>query len=77
MQQTKISFNNDHINFLNKYQELGFKDKSSLVRSAMDEFMKLIEKRKLVNSARLYSEIYRGDEEMRDLTDSAIQDWPE
>lgn len=76
MHQAKISFNKNHINFLNKYQELGFKDKSSLVRSAIDEFIKLVERQKLVKSAKLYSEIYNEDEELRELTNSAVADWP-
>lgn len=76
MHQAKISFNKNHINFLNKYQELGFKDKSSLVRSAIDEFIKLVERQKLVKSAKLYSEIYNEDEELRELSNSAVADWP-
>ena len=76
MQQAKISFDENHIKFLNKYQELGFKDKSSLVRSAIEDFIKSVEKQKLANSAKLYAEIYKEDLELRDLTDSAIEDWP-
>ncbi len=76
MQQSKISFNEKHIKFLNKYQELGFKDKSSLVRSAIDDFIKSVEKQKLAKSAKLYAEIYKEDSELRDLTNSAIEDWP-
>lgn len=76
MQQAKISFDENHIKILNKYQEFGFKDKSSLVRSAIDEFIKSVEKQKLAMSAKLYAEIYKEDSELRDLTNSAIGDWP-
>ncbi|OIP62933.1 MAG: hypothetical protein AUK34_02700 [Ignavibacteria bacterium CG2_30_36_16] len=76
MQQAKISFDESHIKILNKYQELGFKDKSSLVRSAIDDFIKSVEKQKLAKSAKLYAEIYQEDSELRDLTNSAIGDWP-
>lgn len=76
MQQAKISFDEKHIKILNKYQELGFKDKSSLVRSAIDDFIKSVEKQKLAKSAKLYAEIYKEDSELRDLTNSAIEDWP-
>ncbi len=76
MQQAKISFDEHHIKILNKYQELGFKDKSSLVRSAIDDFIKSVEKQKLAKSAKLYAEIYKEDSELRDLTNSAIEDWP-
>lgn len=76
MQQAKISLDENHIKILNKYQELGFKDRSSLVRSALDDFIKSVEKQKLAKSAKLYAEIYKEDSELRDLTNSAIEDWP-
>ncbi len=76
MQQAKISFDEKHIEILNKYKELGFKDKSSLVRSAIDNYIKSIEKQKLADSAKLYAEIYQEDSELKDLTNSAIEDWP-
>jgi len=42
MQQAKISFDENQIEFLNKYEELGFKDKSSLVRSAIEVYKKSV-----------------------------------
>jgi len=77
MTQAKISFDENQIKFLNKYQELGFKDKSSLVRSAIEEYKKFLEKQKLIKSAGLYNEIYNDDPELKDLTSQAIEDWPE
>jgi len=76
MQQTKISFDETQINFLNKYQELGFKDKSSLVRSAIEEYIKSLERQRMISSAELYAELYAKDPELRDLTNSAIENWP-
>ena len=77
MTQTKISFEENQIEFIKKYFELGFKDKSSLVRKAIDEFRKSLEKKKLMRSANLYAEIYEQDEDLKDLTNSSIEDWPE
>jgi metal-responsive CopG/Arc/MetJ family transcriptional regulator len=76
MQQAKISFDESQIEILNRFKELGFKDKSSLVRSAMEEFIKLAERQNLTKSAKLYAEIYKEDTELRGLTNSAIEDWP-
>jgi len=76
MQQAKISLDENHIKFLDKYLELGYKDKSSLVRSAIEEFIKSVEKQRLAKSAKLYAEIYKEDLELRDLTNSAIGAWP-
>jgi len=77
MTQAKISFKEDHINFINKYSEFGFKDKSSLVRAAINEFRKKIEKQKLAESAKLYAELYEDDNELKEITDSAVNGWPE
>ena len=76
MQQTKISLDDEQIKYINMYRELGFKDKSSLVRSAVQEFIKSLEKKKLEKSANLYAEMYEDDSDSRDLTNSAIEGWP-
>lgn len=76
MQQAKISFDENQIKFINMYRELGFKDKSSLVRTAIQEFIRSVENQKLIKSAKLYAEIYKEDFELRDLTNAAIKDWP-
>ena len=73
MQQTKISLDESQLDFLNSYRELGFKDKSSLVRTAIQEFIRSFERQKLAKSAKLYAEVYKEDEDLRLLTDSAIQ----
>jgi hypothetical protein len=77
MTQIKISFEENQIEFIKKYFELGFKDKSSIVRKAIDEFRKSLEKKNLMRSANLYAEIYEQDEDLKDLTNSSIEDWPE
>ncbi|GMR25467.1 MAG: hypothetical protein BMS9Abin39_0767 [Ignavibacteria bacterium] len=76
MLQSKISFEEKQLNFINKFGEMGFKDKSSLVRTAIDEFIKKIERKKLAESAELYAELYETDDELNDLTNSAIDGWP-
>jgi len=77
MQQVKISFNEKQIEFLSKFYSLGFKDKSSLVRKAIEHFKKEIEIQRLKRPADLYCEIFDEDSELQDLTNSAISDWPE
>ena len=77
MIQTKISINDSQNVFLNNYKTLGFKSKSSMFREALDLLMKEFKLNKLKKSAELYSEIYSEDNELRELTNSAISDWPE
>jgi len=77
MKQSKISFSEEQIQFINKYSEMGFKDKSELVRKALKEYQKKIEEKELIESAKLYTKIYNSDKDLRLLTDSAINEWPE
>ena len=40
-------------------------------------FLKKIELENLKKSADLYAEIYSGDEDLKELTDTASAEWPE
>ena len=53
-----------------------FKDRSSLVRAALDYLRKEIERQRLLESAKSYAEVYAADGELRGLTDQAITGWP-
>ena len=76
MKQVKVTISENQIEFLNMHHFYGFKDKSSLVRKAIEQFKKNLENQKLKESGDLYAEIYREDSETQDLTDSALSDWP-
>jgi len=77
MIQTKVSITDEQDMFVNKYKSLGFKNKSSMFRKALDLLMKEFRHNQLKKSADLYAELYSNDEELKKLTDSAISDWPE
>ena len=76
MQQAKFSLEEPSIKFLNNHKQYGFKDKSALVRYALDRLRNEIERQKLEASADLYSELYEMDVETKALTDAALSDWP-
>ena len=77
MVQAKFSFEDSQIAFLNDHRAYGFKDKSSMVRAALDRFRKELEIQKLRESADLYAEIYAVDPDLQELTETAIAGWPE
>jgi Arc/MetJ-type ribon-helix-helix transcriptional regulator len=77
MKQAKFSVAESQIEFIKQYSRFGFKDKSSLVRAALEELRKKLEYQSLKKSAELYAEIYQRDNELQELTNSAISDWPE
>ncbi len=77
MLQAKFSVEEAQSRFLNNYKVYGFKDKSSMLRAAINHFKKEFELERLKESADLYSEIYSEDEDLKELTETAAIGWPE
>lgn len=77
MQQAKFSCQEDQLVFLNNYKDYGFKDKSSMVRASLMLLRDNLESQQLRESANLYAEVYLENSELKTLTDSAVQGWPE
>ena len=77
MLQAKFSVEKKQVQFLNNYKAYGFKDKSSMLRVALDHFKKEMELESLRKSADLYSEIYSKDDDLKELTETAVTGWPE
>ncbi len=77
MIQSKFTLNQSQIDFLEQFEARGFKDKSSIVRLALDRLYQELEQQELEKSAQLYAELYEEDEELQELTDAAIADWPQ
>ncbi|SLM28524.1 conserved hypothetical protein [Desulfamplus magnetovallimortis] len=77
MLQAKFSVEETQAQFLSNFKLYGFKDKSSMLREAIDHFKKEIELESLKKSADLYSEIYSEDNELKELTEDALNGWPE
>jgi Arc/MetJ-type ribon-helix-helix transcriptional regulator len=75
MTQAKFTLEQSHIDFLEQFKDRGFKDKSSIVRLALDRLSQELEQQELEISADLYAELYAEDEELRQLTDAASADW--
>jgi hypothetical protein len=77
MGQAKFSFKEKQAQFVSRYKSYGYKDKSTLVRAALDRFEAEMEQEKLIKSAALYAETYAEDRDLKELTDSALSEWPE
>jgi hypothetical protein len=77
MQQAKFSCKEYQVEFLNNYKDYGFKDKSALIRESLNLLRDKLESQKLRESADLYAETYMEDSELKALTGSAAQGWPE
>ena len=77
MLQAKFSAEETQVQFLNDFKLYGFKDKSAMLREAIERFKKEVELESLRKSAELYSEIYSEDDELKELTETALNGWPE
>lgn len=77
MVPTKVTLEQTQINFLAQFKDLGFKDKSSVVRLALNRLQQELEREELERSADLYAEVYSEDAQLQALTDLAGADWPE
>jgi Arc/MetJ-type ribon-helix-helix transcriptional regulator len=77
MRQIKVSLADSHAEFVNQYQLWGFPDKSSLIREALEHLQACLKQERLRQSAKLYAEVYQEDRELQDLTEQALEDWPE
>ena len=76
MIQAKFSLESPQIDFLNKYKDYGFKDKSEMVRAAIFKLQSELELKALTESAKLYADLYENDHELQQLTKSAQEGWP-
>lgn len=77
MPQAKFSLSQAQLDFINRHEALGFPDRSALVRHALDDLKARLAQKRLTESARLYAELYAEEQELRELTESAIEDWPQ
>lgn len=77
MLQAKFSVEETQSQFLNNFKKYGFKDKSAMLRTAIEHFKKKLEIESLKKSADLYSEIYLEDDDLKELTEAAASGWPE
>ena len=77
MIQTKFSLKESQALFLSKYRDYGFKDKSAMLRIAIDQFKKRLEHEKLKQSADLYAEAYAEEDDLKQLTEGVADGWPE
>uniref|UniRef100_B8HY83 CopG family transcriptional regulator n=1 Tax=Cyanothece sp. (strain PCC 7425 / ATCC 29141) TaxID=395961 RepID=B8HY83_CYAP4 len=77
MIQSKFSLEASHVAFLEQHHAYGFKDKSEVVRFALQSLQQTLEQNHLKESAELYAQLYEEDPEIKDLTETALAEWPE
>ena len=76
MIQSKFSLEPAQVAFLEQHQTYGFKDKSEVVRFALQSLQQSLEQKHLYESAELYAQ-YEEDPEIKNLAEAALAEWPE
>jgi len=77
MPEISIALNPDSFKLLSDYSQFGFNNQDEFVDSALNTFVKNLNEPDLVSSAKLYLNEYRTDPELRELTESAVNDFKE
>mgnify|MGYP000899922544 CR=1 FL=1 len=77
MPQVELNLPEPLLDFLNHYRQYGFKDKSAMVQAALLDLQRDIEQRQLLESATLYADVYAEDDDLPELTNSALAGWPD
>jgi hypothetical protein len=76
MIQAKFTIKESQIQFIEQYKQYGFKDKSEVVRTALDHLSSELARQRLQESAALYAAVYENDDETKGWTDAALSEWP-
>jgi Arc/MetJ-type ribon-helix-helix transcriptional regulator len=76
MIQAKFSLKESQIQFIEQCNRYGFKDKSDVVRTAIDRLFTELTQQRLRESADLYADVYEEDDETQEWTDAAASEWP-
>ena len=79
LDQKKFSIGSEQIKFLENYKKWGFSDKSSIVREALDRYMKEVktqhQKQLMEQKSRELLSDYLKDKELTPLTDLDSEDF--
>jgi len=76
MKQVKVGLNESHVKLLEQFKRFGFKDKSEMVRFALDLYVKDMANRRLRESVALYAQVYEEDVETREWMKANTAEWP-
>ncbi len=76
MHQVKLSLRDSQVEFLGRHRAYGFKDRSELVRKALELFQREIELKELGESASLYAQLYEADPQAQSWVADSVRDWP-
>ena len=69
-----IAIDDNQVEFLKRFSRYGFKSEGDLVKVALERLRNDMERKSLEESANIYADIYANDEELREITESALME---
>ncbi len=69
-----ITVDEKQVDFLEKFSQYGFNTQKDLVDEALERLRQDLEQKSLAESADLYAEIYDEDDDLQELTESALSE---
>jgi Arc/MetJ-type ribon-helix-helix transcriptional regulator len=76
MEQVKFTLHKAQLDFVKGHKTHGYKDRSSMVRAALDRLRASMDEKRLHESAALYAQEYASDSELEEITEQALTEWP-
>ncbi len=77
MPRTWLRTEKEHADFLGRFQTYGFQDEREMLEAAIGCFRRELEREALKKSADRHAEVSSENDELKELTESALADWPE
>ncbi|MGE0489853.1 MAG: hypothetical protein AB7S38_11660 [Vulcanimicrobiota bacterium] len=77
MRQVKFSLTDEQVAFLDEHESMGYKDRSALLREALERFRREALRERLERSGDLYAELYDRDSEGQAWVAEATDHWPD
>ena len=77
MSRTCFRIEKEHADFPGQLKTCGFKDEREMQETAIERFSQDLERDDLKQSADRYAEVYSENDELKELAESAIADWPD
>jgi metal-responsive CopG/Arc/MetJ family transcriptional regulator len=77
MAQVKVTLKPDLLEFIDNYQQFGYKSRTQILNAAIELLQQKLEEKELIKSAQIYQEIYETDIELQALVEEGSENWPE
>ena len=77
MPQAKFTLTDSQVDFLDEHLQHGFRDRSAMVRQALERLRADLKRQELEESASLCAEVYASEAQDLEWVEDSLSGWPE